>query len=474
MKTNLKATVMLALLLVGASCERERGKPLLVEPKLELTEGSFLRLSIQNPNQVVLRSTETDPLKSVRSVGLLFYNQDTEVLEHIRELSVSSISDLSNLVVKLPPADYKLVVVANASTQLRSSINPGAPLSDFIKGRELKAIDLFEASRGIVMTNQQGVISVPSSAFVSSVENEQTAISIALEPSLARVLVYGNPKFSRGTKGVTKPMYQITNQAKQVSLLRQMNKLSDESEEQAQDNSSREQRYAKSPYWDIWVQTPPRTTEDIAAYSTDNAQADRMKLEIKERSEDFATMLSQVALYAKETTLPPNSYFEGTTPCVTIAYPYVPQGLQLEGEEGWVSYKGRYYREGAVKEMLRANTEPNSNELLQAMRQNQITETSFANSKGFDIAGVRFYYKAYSYYTVYIRHFSSETPSSGYGKYGIVRGNEYRISIAEITAPGSPVPPTYSNNLKPITEQKAAGISVRIDEIPRRDQEAQL
>ena len=474
MKRKLQALALLAFLLVGASCEREQGKPLLIEPGKTITDGGFLGLSIQSPNQVVLRSTETDPMKQVSSVSLLFYNSSSHLLEHVREFKVSSPSELSKLVVKLPVADYDLIVVANAGDNLRATFNPGAPLSDFSTPKNMRGLDLFDSARGVFMTNEQGVVSVPSSAFATATEAVQSAISVTIEPALARVLVYGTPKLSRGVKGAAKPMYQVANQAKQVTLLRQMNKLSDESQEQAGDNSGREQRYAKSPYWDTWLQTPPSTTDDLTAYSSEYAHATKMSLEVKAGLEAFASMYTNVYLYAKETTLPPNSYLEGTTPCVTIAYPYVPQGLQLEGEEGWLSFQGRYYGERAVKTMLSTNSAPDAPELLQAMQQNGIREESFADPKGFEVAGIRFYYKAYNYYTVYIRHFSTDLPTSGYGKYGIVRGNEYRIKIAEIASAGSPVPPNYKGNMKPITEHKPSDISVRITEITQRDQEAQI
>lgn len=474
MKRKLQALALLAFLLVGASCEREQGKPLLIEPGKTITDGGFLGLSIQSPKQVVLRSTEADPMKQVSSVSLLFYNSSSHLLEHVREFKVSSPSELSKLVVKLPVADYDLIVVANAGDKLRAAFNPGAPLSDFSTPKNMRGLDLFDSARGVFMTNEQGAVSVPSSAFATATEAVQSAISVTIEPALARVLVYGTPKLSRGVKGAAKPMYQVANLAKQVTLLRQMNKLSDGADERAGDNSLREHRYAKSSYWDVWEQSRPQTIEDIAYYSAGKDNVTEMQVQVKERYEDFSAQLSQSFLYAKETTLPPNSYLEGITPCVTIAYPYVPQGLQLADDEGWVSYKGRYYRENDVRAMLRTTSEATDPELVEAMRQNRIDETTFVSSKGFETAGIRFYYKAYNYYTVYIRHFSTDVPTSGYGKYGIVRGNEYRIKIAEIASAGSPVPPSYKGNMKPITDHKASDISVRIAEITQRDQEVQL
>ena len=40
------------------------------------------------------------------------------------------------------------------------------------------------------------------------------------------------------------------------------------------------------------------------------------------------------------------------------------------------------------------------------------------------------------------------------GRYGLVRGNEYRIHLTRILRPGSALPPDLSKDQRPLTEER--------------------
>lgn len=462
-----------AFLFAAVGCSKGQGDNLVVLPspsRVENAEAKFLRLSINHPREVTLRSTGQDPLKEVKSLLLLFYGNDDQ-LKVVKEVSGISASDLSNITVKLLPDDYKLVVLANAGTGLRKLVQIGAPLSNLQNGQVLSSSAFWESSTGVSMGNDQGAVSVSKSAFSSS-GGLGTSINITLEPMLARILVYGEPSLRAGKTTADKPRYLITNISKSVSILRQMNNLSTGVAEQPKDNSTRSERYAKSPLWSSWLQSLPVNTSDVGAVKSESSTYDLMKNTVHPNIEQFRAELGMnTGMYVKESTIPENAYLKGLTPCVVIAYPYIPQSLNLSSGEGWLSYQGAYYSESEVKEMLNRREDGRAPALMQALRDNGITTSDFANTAGFSKGGVSFYYKGYNYYSVFIRHFVGD---GAYGRYGVVRGNEYRIKIVQIEGPGSPTPITYIDNMEKIGELSSSSLLVSLSEITTRDQEVNL
>ena len=101
-------------------------------------------------------------------------------------------------------------------------------------------------------------------------------------------------------------------------------------------------------------------------------------------------------------------------------------------------------------------------------RINNISESA----RSFEMNNLKFYQNGYNYYYVPIRHFDDrQQPKLGaYGRYGVVRNHLYKINIASVLAPGSPVEgepsdepvdqiPTYISaniTVKPWTEVRLA------------------
>ncbi len=474
----MKRLLIKALLLVAVSCNTERGKTLLIDPPkpTEATE-AYLHLSIKRPNDVVLRTlNEDNPMNRIQTLSLLFYDATTNTLESIRELSVNTKQDLSSIVTKVSPKDYKLVVLANPSEEVKAITRIGTPLSTLNEAQELGVNHLYNKEHNtILMSNAQGAVTVTRDKFLRSgaPTDPSNRISLSLEPALARVIVYGNPSLRMGTKGSQEAKYQVHNVLKKVTILRQLNKLSNGIEEQANDNSDRSLRYAKSYPWDNWQQST--SISEVATRDTEKSSASAMKLLITPSLEDVTTeTLNSILAYHKEIALPSQAFVKGATPYVLIAYPYIPTGLTLSADEGWLSYKGKYYTEGSVRALLASASQANKPEniaLKEALERNNITAAHL--SAGFSTDGINFYHKAYNYYAVFIKHFGDNTEAN-YGKYGLVRGNEYRIKITEVGSQGSPIPILYHNNLEPIQEVEQSNIAVSIVDVTRRTQESEL
>lgn len=464
-------------LLVFSSCKSDYG---IQEPSgggkgtQVSKKGQYIRFSIVRPNDVTLRSTVKDPMTEIKQLHLLFYDQATQQLQHIREIKSLSDKSLSKLDVQLPAGDYSVVALANATEQIIKYINIGAPLSNLTAGQALTAEQLMSGDGSIAMSNDQGPISVAKASFVNKPsESIVVPISITLEPVLARVLVYGSPQLTGGTKGTGVAKCLATNILKKVSILRQTNLLSTGDAEVSGDKSNREQRYAKSPIWEEWTRSVPSNTQDVGAYAQAASGINDMRYAIQNDLSTFPALYRQQYLYLKESTIPAQAFKLGLTPCLIIAYPYIPNGLTLEPNEGWLSYQGEYYRERDVREMIqRNNISPQG--LKEVITRNRITVDKLDSPIGFSIDGLNFYYKGYSYYPVFIKHFASATEDNPYGMYGIVRGNEYHINITHIGGVGQSTPPNYINNTESIPIDRVISTSVRVQELTRRNQEVRF
>lgn len=457
------------------SCRSDYGKVTPEDPPKHGKE-QYLRVSIQRPNDVVLRATNSDPMVTMSRLYLLFYDKDTQALKYTREVSVASTKELSNANVKLLPGDYLLVALANPTEKILGLVNVGAPLSNLTSGQSFRSDDFISADGSIVMSNDQGAIAVAKSNFVESTKSTpSTPISIKLEPTLARVLVYGTPTLTGGNKGTGDAKYRVTNIIKQSTILRQLNKLSNGTLETQGDNSPREDRYAKSTVWDAWLASLPITTDEVAAYTQAQLSITNMSARVLTAASDFKSVFrTQRDIYPRESVVPDNAQRSGLIPCVIIAYPYIPKGLTLSAGEGWLSFEGRYYTETEVRSMIRTNSvQPAS--LKQVITDNAITEQKLSDShQGLSVGGLNFYYKGYSYYSVFVQHFPSASKEQPYGRFGLVRGNEYHINITEISAPGEPMPPVFTNKLDPIAELQYAPFSASVPEPAVRTQTIKL
>ncbi len=455
------------------SCRDESVKPIEIDvstSSTQHTESAYLRLRLNAPNDAILRngSVVSDPMQKVTKVLLLFYGQNDNTLKTIKEIKdVASQDQLTNIVVKVEPNDYKLVVVANPSERVRTLINPNAPLSNIEQGQFILSRDLFnDTNKSIVMTNDQGPVSIRRTEFHANTSDISKTHTITLEPTLARVFVYGTPELRAGTKGKAPVKFVVNNLPKQVSLLRQLNLLSTGVQEVSGDQSSRQTRYAKSPFWEAWTNTTPHSVEDIASYTTAQLCANEMENLVQENLSASQGLLENKSLYLKESTMPSTCFLKSFVPYAHIAYPYIPKGLKLGESEGWLSYQGVYYSESDAKEALKQKV--SSNKLYQVLQERHVTLESFDNPEGFSINGLNFYYKGYSYYAVFIKHFGRERET--YGRYGIVRGNEYRIRLLSINDPGSPIPIRYNDEFTSISEQENARVGISVQAVETREQ----
>lgn len=462
------------LVLIGCR-SHDMGMPI---PHVRATS-SVLHLSVRTPRRVVLRSVEAeDPMLRIKTLHFAFYTEDGQLSTEVREVKVTSPEQLKDLTLALPEGAYKLVVVANATRPLLEHIAIGRPLSGISGYTAYLVDDLSTETEGaldVVQLNEQGAISVPASAFGATTPQLQ----VSLEPALARVLVYGEPQLPTGVQRGSAPVdYLVNGVARYTAPLRPLGMLRSGGQEVAGDGSNAADRYPSSRLYELWGNgTPTTLTEGLSYYTPEmilgktDMTIPRAALLADEAS--FVTARASQAYYIRETTVPPTAYLVGSVPTVVLRFPYIPEGLSLQGNEGWCSFEGKCYAEHDLRQMIRTGKAADPR-LRAAITAAGLSEAKL--SAPFESHGISFHYRGYCFYTIPIRHFNdSEAPEkTSLGRYGLVRGNEYRIHLTRILRPGAAVPPDLAHDMHPLTEEKDLRTVVHVRPIINRSQEAHL
>ncbi len=475
--SDLRHKVLLLLLAIALGCCQRHTPRLDDEP--DEPETKEISIAINLPNSVALRGGDIDPMTSLESLRLVFYDNSTSPsVQEVRTIAITDPESLQRITTPLPPRDYRLVAIASPSPAIVRITQKGAPLSLLSTGQRWSTADFMtkagsqeDKCQFVAMINEQGAVEVPATSFTEA----QDPIAVSIEPTLARVYVFGDPELrGGGTKGSASPSYTIVGTQVETFPMRQMAKRSNGVMEAYGDRSPRASRYAKTPLWSQWTSQIPEDSSPWIQHRKETADFFKhaeIWCPIKPDKARASQDLTEAYLYIKEATLPEYAFAQGTTPCLVVRYPYIPQGITgLGAQEGFVKYRGQLYKESQVKEMI-AGRAAMPQGLKQAIEQHKITAESF--DQPFDKGELQFYKEAYSYYTIYIRHF--EDAGASYGRYGLVRGNEYSIKIATILDLGLPTPPRLTNNHLPIAEHRAARAGVIIAELVERNtQETEL
>lgn len=477
MKPCYYLTLLSALLSLGLpSCSHQEGYPLGTRP----ADSRPIHLSVYAPREATLRAMgqdASDPLRAINHLRLAFYSSgESAVVKELREVEVTSQTNLSDIVVALPEGAYQLVVLANPTIRLKELTSIGSPLTQLTTPQTLTTGNLLsrKPSFTVSLLNAGGAIAISPEAFGGQAQ----AVQVKLEPTLARVLLYGEPTLAAGaTKGAGEAAYVIQPQAKQVAPLRPLGLLLSGGRETAQTRASGEESYPLGALFTLWEkQKPTDLSQGLGYFVRDeltSSAGSSYWVSIASQEKDLASLYTQGGIYARETTIPTTAYLTGAVPSVLIRYPYIPAGLSLSSGEGWLSYAGKYYAESQVKAWIQRGSFPDEG-LQQALHRGAITAASFAAP--FSKEGVDFFYQGYSYYTYPIRHYGdSQAPEkTSPGRYGLVRGNEYRIHLTRILRPGHPLPPEMAKDLSPLTEEKDLRATLEILPLKVRSSEAHL
>lgn len=152
--------------------------------------------------------------------------------------------------------------------------------------------------------------------------------------------------------------------------------------------------------------------------------------------------------YAMENTMDANEQKQDVTTRVIVRANYIPlrddiiDGTFTAGTS-YYTYMGYYITQTQMAGYQSDTTSipeyyPLLHKAIRAAKDANYTLSGTGHTSSFSINGLNFYKDGISYYKVLIRHFNNTQVSTimGYGRYGVVRNNQYEVSINSFSGAG--------------------------------------
>lgn len=452
-------------------------------------DSAYISFSLDCP-QGVLRDGSEDPIHQVRCLSLYIFDGDKpeSKLFGIKKLEGNMASPTP---IKLVRKECYILSFVNVTETLERKLQGYTQLKDFreaIKGDIAYLADLEGGKfRSVTMSPVNSApYHVTEDQFSETIEGlgEKPACKLEVEPMLARVFAYGMPQVANSEVLLLDEEigFRTIYFSQGFDLIRRT-KLEGEEQPLAKD-------YAYSPGYEALRDQAPgsMTAEFIGKYRVAPNPVLFYAPVGKDRS---SADLFDKKLYVKETTCPPNHFLVSLIPHIVVRAKVVPKSLkdQLGTEEGWIRYKGGAMRESAfaslVQEVLKnidaydkpVNGMPSGflEALKQGLKDSKKKGLITARKASFTINEIQFYHQSYNYYLLPIRHFGqTEAPLwNSFGRYGVVRNNEYAIHLNTILGYGSNLFPDKLTTDR-IAEKSSLSFTLTVKELSSHTIEADL
>lgn len=460
------------------------------------SEEVYIQVEIPILQQTMREKSMDDPMRSIESLSMLFFdgNSSDSQLVEIREIN-EFINTSEGICVKLPQKEeYYLLCIANASKEVKQLIRKGCKAEVFlhkefpILTRRMSREPSSEELKGaIMMTNAEGLVPINESNYFKN-ETEQKKsrpVRLILESIAARVLLNASlPQIENSSlkmqEGVH-PRYLITGLSKEIYWLRKI-KLSQSDKSAPQQH---EEEYAYSPGYELIAKETGKEKyhELIEKYRSFYSTADNFLKYSIEADPSVEQDLKKSSLYCKETTVDPQHYLTAFIPHIIVAYPIYPSELKVNQGKGWIAFEGKYLTEEDFVNYVagvRANTNPPlpegmPEEFAIAVRKIKENELLTKMDQPFSLEGIDFYWKSLNFYAWPLRHFDdSKAPKNdSFGRYGLVRNNQYTIRVKKLSWLGSNMFPNLKDNFSPLSESSSINLSIEVKELSNREQEVE-
>ena len=340
--------------------------------------------------------------------------------------------------------DYQMLAIINPTAEVIAATAEGKYLKDAQAAIETTVAKL--SANGIMMSNEQGLVKVAASDMKATEAEAEAAgapIKVNVDRILAKVFVGGKPTFEHGKLTNIKWQLNVTNN--KTFIYRQLAQVVTTKDnfaaEVAKDGSTRFNRYAKDPNF----------------LAGEFNAADFTYLEGKPALTGTFGYEDANGQYCLENTMDASMQKHQGTTSFVLSGTWTPEehdGITFAEGKTWYSYMGFTFTKDkmlAYKRIIEdnTNTKPEIDKTpagfkaaLKAALANGLTveaDGDVAASGTFN--GIKAYKDGACYYqTNLIRHFNDTQSSKdmGYGRYGVVRNNIYKINITKITQPGEP------------------------------------
>ena len=451
-------------------------------------DSAYISFSLDCP-QGVLRDGGEDPIRQVHLLSLYIFDGNSPESNLIGIKKVEG-NPASSTPIKLVRKECYILSFVNVTEMLEKKLQGYTQLKDFrdaIKG-DISYLADVDGSRihSIAMSPVSSApCHVTEDQFSETIEGlvGKTPCKLEVEPMLARVFAYGTPRVANSEVLLLDEEigFRTIYFSQEFDLIRRT-ELEGEEQPLAKD-------YAYSPGYEALKDqvASSLTAEFVGKYRVAPNPVLFYAPVGKERNSD----LSDKKLYVKETTCPPNQYLVSLVPHIVVRAKVVPKSLkdQLGTEEGWIRYKGGAMRESAfaslVQEVLKnidaydkpVNGMPSGflEALKQSLKDSKKKGLIAVRKASFTINEIQFYHQSYNYYLLPIRHFvQTEAPLwNSFGRYGVVRNNEYAIHLNTILGFGSNLFPDKLTTDR-IAEKSSLSFTLTVKELSSHTIEADL
>ncbi|WP_314864155.1 Mfa1 fimbrilin C-terminal domain-containing protein [Porphyromonas endodontalis] len=452
-------------------------------------DSAYISFSLDCP-QGVLRDGGEDPIRQVHLLSLYIFDGNSPESNLIGIKKVEG-NPASSTPIKLVRKECYILSFVNVTEMLEKKLQGYTQLKDFrdaIKGDISYLADVDGSRiRSIAMSPVSSApCHVTENQFSETIEGlvGKTPCKLEVEPMLARVFAYGTPRVANSEVLLLDEEigFRTIYFSQEFDLIRRT-KLEGEEQPLAKD-------YAYSPGYEALRDqvASSLTAEFIGKYRVAPNPVLFYAPVGKERN---SADLSDKKLYVKETTCPPNHFLISLIPHIVVRAKVVPKALKdgLAPAEGWIRYKGGAMRESAfaslVQEVLKnidaydkpVNGMPSGflEALKQGLKDSKKKGLITARKASFTINEIQFYHQSYNYYLLPIRHFGqTEAPLwNSFGRYGVVRNNEYAIHLKTILGFGSNLFPDKLTTDR-IAEKSSLSFTLTVKELSSHTIEADL
>ena len=462
MKKFIYATLAVAAVLLFASCKNDKNQPkgqekadAYVSFTFNLPQGGF-RDGVSDKNAKD-EYAGTDAEQAINGVRVVLYDPASGAAKYAFDYNITgdgsqaptgdvapngTAATTARFTTKaegVTSQDYLMLAIINPTAEVKTATDKGKTLLDAQTAITTDATKL--SANGIMMSNDRGLVKVtPDKMKDAANAAEQAPVAVSVDRILAKVFVGGKAEVPTGAK-FTGIKWQLNTTNKKTFIYRQFGQVVTEKDkfavETAEDHSTRFDRYAQDPNFsgafngddfDYLVGTPK--LKGTFGYDDANGQ------------------------YCLENTMAAASQKVQQTTSFILSGTWTPKGF-TEGET-WYSYQGFTFTTAKMKEYIdEANDEAKKDKAdinhtplgfkaaLKALlaEANCPVKADGTITESFVSHDIKGYFKGVCYYqSNLIRHFNDDQSSlnMGYGRYGVVRNNIYKINIKSISQPGEP------------------------------------
>ena len=483
MKKFMYAALAVAAVLLFASCKNDKNQPKGQEKADAYVSFTFnlpqsgTRAAAGNVAGANAEDTYagTDAEQEIKEVRVVLYDKNSGDVKYAFDYAITATggagatgADVSGTATAgqfktkakgVVSQEYAMLAFINPTAAVKTATAEGKFLTDAMAAFEGTPNDF--KGNGIMMSNAKGVVFIDKNQLKDAEATaEASPIAVSVDRILAKVFVGstatgGKPDLPTGVK-FTSVKWQLNTTNKKTYAFRMFGKVMKE-----QNN---------------FVEENPESTE--AYYTRFNSYAkDPNFADYEFNANDFTYLEGTQTLtndfgyedakgeYCLENTMDQMQQKHNRTTSFVLSGVWTPAdktGMTFTEGKSWYSYMGFTFTTEKMKEYITEAKDSSKDnkpeidntptgfktalkELLNTTtgtaKEYTVDETSGEPSAAGTVQNIKAYKNGVCYYqTNLIRHFndSQSNKDMGYGRYGVVRNNIYKINIKKISQPGEP------------------------------------